>query len=124
MTMKEHLDRGNQAEEIAARYLKGEGYELLERNYRCRQGEIDIIASKDHTIHFVEVKGRWSAETGGPLEQVTARKMKQIARVALVYLQRHQKLRDWRAFFSVLGVDNRSNNQQIQWVPDAFDLPV
>lgn len=120
---KEHLHRGAEAEELAARYLAEHGFELLERNYRCRQGEIDIIAQKANTLYFVEVKGRWSAETGGPLEQVTVRKMRQIARVAMVYLQRHPAARDSRAYFSVVGVDSRSNCQTIQWVPDAFDMP-
>lgn len=78
----------------AEEYLLGNGYKILERNFRNRSGEIDIIAKKDGVIRFVEVKYRTTSDFGSPLEAVDARKQNQIRKVAMYYLMKN-KLSEW-----------------------------
>ena len=78
----------------AEEYLLGNGYKILERNFRNRSGEIDLIAKKDEQIHFIEVKYRTTAMYGSPLEAVDFRKQNQIRKVAMYYLMKN-KLSEW-----------------------------
>lgn len=78
----------------AEEYLLGNGYKILERNFRNRSGEIDLIAKKDGYICFVEVKYRTTSAYGSPLEAVDDRKQNQIRRVANYYLMKN-KLSEW-----------------------------
>lgn len=80
------MSTGSKGEEAAAGYLKGLGYEILERNFRCRAGEIDIIANDNGTIVFVEVKTRRTLDYGLPCEAVTATKREHIRRVVRYYV--------------------------------------
>lgn len=79
-------EKGSWGEERAAAYLKEQGYAIRERNYRGKTGEIDIIAEKDGTLHFIEVKTRTSEEMGEPLEAIDRRKLDHILRTAELYL--------------------------------------
>lgn len=78
----------------AEEYLLGNGYKILERNFRNRSGEIDLIAKKKGQIHFVEVKYRTTLTYGSPLEAVDFRKQNQIRKVAMYYLMKN-KLSEW-----------------------------
>ncbi len=77
---------GAKGERIAERYLVSRGYGILERQWRIRQGEIDLIAHKDGEIVFVEVKTRRDSSFGSPEEAVTATKRERIRSTALTYL--------------------------------------
>lgn len=80
---------GKEAEELAVRFLSGsKGYRILERNYRCPFGEVDIIAFDKGVLAFVEVKGRSSLRYGYPSEAVNSRKRQKILRAASYYLQK------------------------------------
>jgi putative endonuclease len=82
--------RGKAAEEAAARYLAGLGYRVLARNWRCRSGEIDLVALDGTTLVFVEVRSkRTNSRFGAALEAVTPRKTRQVRDVAGVYLIFH-----------------------------------
>ena len=78
----------------AEEYLLADGYKILERNFRNRSGEIDLIAKKDGQIHFIEVKYRTTSSFGSPLEAVDFRKQNQIRKVAMYYLMKN-KLSEW-----------------------------
>lgn len=78
---------GNIGEDAAANYLHDEGYRVLERNYRCKIGEIDIIAKNNQTYVFVEVKTRSSTRYGFPAEAVNYHKQQKIMYTALCYLK-------------------------------------
>ena len=82
-------DSGKKGETAAAKYLKKNGYKILERNYRKTYGEIDIIAQNGENIAFVEVKTRKSDLFGTPAEFVTVQKQKKIIKVAYTYIQEH-----------------------------------
>lgn len=97
--------RGNQAEQLAEQYLTEQGYTILERNWRCSSGEIDIVAYTGHTIIIVEVRSRSvnSLSYGSPMESITARKIKQVRETATVYLHRTSKS-NARIRFDVIGI--------------------
>jgi len=76
---------GSYGEELAARFLERNGYKILERNFRIRGGEIDIVAKDGEYLVFVEVKARWSHEYGLPVESITPWKIKALLKTALFY---------------------------------------
>lgn len=79
---------GNKGEEIACQYLKKQGYQIIERNFRIRGGEIDIVAQDGQYLVFVEVKTRYSHEYGLPVESITPWKIKYLKKTAQFYLQK------------------------------------
>ena len=81
--------RGKKGEDLACRYLKEQGYSILDRNVRYKMGEIDIVAQIDDTICFVEVKARTRMDYGMPRDAVDARKQQKLVRCAQLYLKLH-----------------------------------
>ena len=82
---------GKAGEEKASRYLKQKGYEIIEKNFRCREGEIDIIAKdKNKELVFIEVKTRRTYEYGEPAEAVNLVKQKRIQKVAKYYILKNK----------------------------------
>ena len=78
---------GARGEKLAVDFLKGLGYEILERNFRCRQGEIDIVAREDECLVFVEVRTKKSCDFGTPEESVTVAKREKLISLANAYIQ-------------------------------------
>lgn len=113
---------GGEGEDIAVRHLCENGYTVLERNFRNRSGEIDIIAKESDFLVFIEVKTRRSDLHGSPAEAVTHRKQHQISKVALYYLTRHN-LFDHEARFDVVTVLIKNNQPpHIEIIKNAFEL--
>ncbi len=81
-------DKGRAAEEAAASYLEQEGWRIVERNWSCRSGELDIIAEQGGILLFVEVRSRSGTGYGMPAESIDGRKIQQVRRTAEVYLHR------------------------------------
>lgn len=107
---------GAQQEERAADYLRQQGMEILERNFRNRQGEIDIIGRQDGYLVFVEVKYRSGSRCGLPSEAVDLRKQRNICRVADYYRMRH-RIGDGAALrYDVVSIENG----RIEWIQNAF----
>ncbi len=79
---------GNKGEDLACEYLEKHGYKILERNYRIRGGEIDIVAMDENYLAFVEVKTRYQHEYGLPVESMTPWKIKFLLKTAQFYLQK------------------------------------
>jgi putative endonuclease len=110
---------GNRGEDIAARYLKQQGYTILTRNYRSRYGEVDIICTYEQAIVFVEVKTRTSTRFGSPEESITRNKIEHIRRVALIYLQSYpHHFKEMR--FDVIGILMEGNEPHINHLVAAF----
>ena len=96
---------GQLGEDAAARYLAGAGWRLLHRNYRCAEGEVDIVAQDGTALVFVEVRTRSGARYGTPEESVTPAKARKMAACALAYLQAHPSAPgDWRVDFVAVDV--------------------
>lgn len=96
---------GRLGETAAMRYLTDAGWRIIDRNVRCREGEIDIIAHDGAALVFVEVRTRTSARYGLPEESVTPSKARSMGRCALAYLAAHHELGgDWRVDFVAVNV--------------------
>ncbi len=114
------LERGKAGEEQAAQFLESNGYQILDRNYNSRVGEIDIIAGRRDVILFVEVKARSSNQFGTGAESVTASKQQKIIKTAGMYLARHGRGRE-RVRFDVIEIDLSSPDSEPQWIQGAFE---
>lgn len=89
-------------EEKARKYLLSKGYKILEKNFRSRYGEIDIVALDNNTLVFVEVKTRYSEDYGKPEEAITKRKLRMVARTGQFYKLTHKNLPDLLRIDAVL----------------------
>lgn len=97
------VEKGKFGETVAASYLEKQGYEVIERNFRCRLGEVDIICKKNNQIVFVEVKTRTSDQYGAPSEAVTKDKMNKIRKVAALYMM-SEKITNYQVKFDVMEI--------------------
>ena len=115
---------GNLGEEIAAAFLEGKHYRILERNFRCKGGEVDIVArdSKDKCLVFVEVKARRDLSYGVPQLAVTPFKQRQISKAALTWLSK-KHLHDQNARFDVIAIMlDDSGRHKVEHIVNAFEL--
>lgn len=102
--MKNKRTLGSRWEEEAAAFLTRQGYEILERNFFCRQGEIDLIAREKNVLVFVEVKYRRNAKSGDPAEAVHAKKQRHLQAAARYYLFCHGYPEETACRFDVVGI--------------------
>lgn len=120
--MTDKLQIGRCGEDAALRFLKQKGYEILEKNFRTKLGEIDVIAKDGNTVCFIEVKTRTTPRFGSPLEAVSKMKQHKISRIALLYLTK-KKWMDKQARFDVVAVyDLTQGGKQVELVKNAFEL--
>jgi putative endonuclease len=117
----DHLETGRAGEDLAASYLKKQGYRILERNYRCPYGEMDIIASEGGSVVFVEVKSRRSDHYGDPQNAVGVRKQKKLSLISLLYLN-ERNIPASNARFDVIAISMQAENVQVELIKDAFEL--
>lgn len=115
------LQLGRSGEVLAEAFLKKSGYKILARNYKTKLGEVDIIAREKDCICFIEVKARNTADFGLPKEAVGARKQRQIAKAALVYLK-DNRLLGKSARFDVVSVLLDGASPKIELIRNAFEL--
>jgi putative endonuclease len=87
---------GDEGEELAAELLKEKGYEILERNFRTRYGEIDIVAKEKECLVFVEVKTKASDRFGSPGEMINYKKQQKIKNMGLAYVTENNIKTPWR----------------------------
>ncbi|MDH5661630.1 MAG: YraN family protein [Elusimicrobiota bacterium] len=109
------IDLGKKGEDISVKFLKKQGYQIIERNYRCSLGEIDIIAKDKNILCFVEVKTRNTEEYGLPEEAIDGYKQKKLARAALTYLKQ-KKIYEQDLRFDIVSV----YPDRIELIKDAF----
>ena len=97
------FERGHKAEAVAATYLERHGYVIVDRNWRTRWCEIDIVAQKEHCMYFVEVKYRRYTQNGTGLEYITSKKLSQMIRAAESWVQANT----WNQEYNLLAVEVR-----------------
>ena len=114
---------GKQGEDIALVYLQKHGYKILEQNYRCPLGEIDIVARDGKTVVFIEVKSRNTETFGDPEEAVGKAKQKKISLLALYYLEKN-RCSPQDARFDVVAVKILPSGTEVKLIRNAFDLAV
>ena len=111
---------GKAAEDAALAYLQQAGLKLVERNFRTRAGEIDLIMSDGNTLVFVEVRYRRTSQFGTGLESITAAKTGRIVRTASAYLQRG-RLSDRNCRFDIVSISGKLGSFDIDWIRNAFN---
>ncbi len=111
---------GNEAEEAVVRLLEARGYRIRARNFRCRYGELDIVAELADTVCFVEVRMRSTAVWGDPAHTVSFAKQRRVVKAALHYLFAYD-LRDRMMRFDVVSVVGHGEKASVEHIPNAFD---
>lgn len=115
------IANGQDAEDYACRYLSRSKLRIIERNYRCRQGEIDIIALCGRELVFIEVKYRKNNQYGHAFEVVSPTKQRKIITAAQVFLCNHPHYTNHPCRFDVFGLEYDSRHQlQATWIKSAF----
>jgi putative endonuclease len=118
---EDRIALGRLGEELASKRLRKLGYEILETNYRCPLGEIDLVARDGNVLVFVEIKTRKNRPLGEAKEAVHKRKQGQLSKVALAYLK-SKKLLDTEARFDVVAIGVGKGKEKIEIIKDAFEL--
>jgi putative endonuclease len=113
-------DTGRLGEKLARDFLKKRGFHILENNYRCTEGEIDIIARHKDCLVFVEVRTKTSQQFGSPEESITQAKKKRMVTTAQHYRQTHDKqLPMWRIDFVAVELDKKRKLSRIELIENA-----
>ncbi len=110
---------GAEAEELALEYLKQQGLILLDRNYHCRRGEIDLMMQEGNFLVFIEVRYRKNDRYGSAAESVTKQKQHRLLTTAEYYLQSEKQNADNICRFDVITISGELD-PQIGWIKDAF----
>ena len=118
--MSQTIARGQQAEQLALAHLRTHQLQLLETNYHCRHGEIDLIMRDQQQLVFVEVRYRQSDAFGGSLESVDSRKQAKIQATAEHYLQSKPRLKFDACRFDVVAMAGDIQAPSIDWIEAAF----
>lgn len=113
------IGTGQTGEDLAVCYLENQGYTIVERNYRKRIGEIDIIARDGEYLVFIEVKTRSNRRFGSPFDAVDFRKQQQISRVALAFMTQH-RFGEVPVRFDVIGV-HLEESPKVELIKNAFE---
>jgi putative endonuclease len=112
--------RGQRGEELALAHLQGQGYRIQQQNYRCRRGEIDIIAWDGATLVFIEVKTKGQMVFGPPQAMVDNRKQQKIVYAAMTYVQQ-QAIQGVALRFDVIAVTlGQNGTPEVAHLPAAF----
>ena len=114
---------GKLGEKLAQKFLKKRGYHIRETNFRCREGEIDIIAQKKNYLSFIEIRTKSSLDFGTPEESITQTKKERLVRSALTYINTHEKLSPlWRIDVIAIEVDDKGKTKRINFIENAIEL--
>ncbi|MDD5432788.1 MAG: YraN family protein [Candidatus Omnitrophica bacterium] len=119
--MSDNLILGNKGEDLAAGFLKENGYKIIIRNYKSKLGEVDIVAFDKDVLCFIEVKTRNSLEFGLPKEAVSPFKQRQLAKAALLFLK-EKKFLNKKARFDIVSVLCSQSSPKIDLIKNAFEL--
>ena len=110
---------GAWGENVAATHLESLGFQIITRNWRCRQGEVDLVARAGATLRFVEVKTRRGRRLGVPEEALTPAKSKKLLQVAQLYIAEHDLDVDWQIDFIAVELDDSGKLLRCEHIPNA-----
>lgn len=120
---KVRKQRGKRGEDLACRYLQQNGYRIADRNFRCKIGEIDIVALGEDCVCFVEVKARTRTDYGMPREAVDARKQWKLVRSAELWLKCHPFYADrYSPRMDIIEILYQADGPYVRHTPNAFSL--
>ncbi|MGE8500901.1 putative endonuclease [Ectopseudomonas oleovorans] len=118
--MSAHNDLGRAAEQAARQHLERNGLRLIEQNWRCRLGELDLVMLDGDTVVFVEVRARRHSAWGGALESVDARKRGKLIMAAELFLQQQSRWARHPCRFDVVAIST-GGTTHLDWIKNAFD---
>ena len=121
MKKRSTIEKGQEGERLAGRFLEKQGFRILDRNYRNRLGEIDIVAEDREVLVFVEVRTLKASAGHSPEETIQWKKQQRISRTAQAYIQ-HKRLEDRPARFDVVSVTLDGPRSTLRHIPDAFEM--
>jgi putative endonuclease len=113
-------DAGAQGEDTALAYLEKAGLKLVQRNYRCKAGEIDLVMLDRKVLALIEVRYRSDAAFGGAVASVTSKKQQRLINAAGFLILGRSDLRRYSIRFDVLAIDRSISQANIEWIKDAF----
>ena len=114
---------GAAAEQLAAQFLRAQGWQVVAENFHCQSGEIDLIVrpnSAEQLLVFVEVRSRKRAAFGGAMASVTAAKQRKLYQTAAYFLQVHPEFGAFDCRFDVIAVQLAASPVQFEWIVAAF----
>lgn len=120
MAVATSIERGQWAESLAEQFLQRKGLKSLQRNYRCKSGEIDLIMLEREMVVFVEVRYRQGSRYGSGAESVTAKKRRRLVATAQRYVQQSGRAEP-PCRFDVVSISSRGGHPHIDWIQNAFD---
>ena len=112
--------KGHEVEHLVAEYLQQQGLHLIQRNFSCRMGEIDLILLHQNTLIFVEVRFRRLSSYGSAADSVNFVKQQKIIKSARLYLLKNPAYADLACRFDVVAVTLHQGQMQMEWVQNAF----
>lgn len=110
---------GAWGEKVAATHLQSKGFKILQKNWRCQIGEIDLIAQHDSVVHFVEVKTRRGRKQGTPEEALTPAKSQKLIQLAQLFLAEQELDVDWQIDLVAVELDGRGKLLRCEHIPNA-----
>ncbi len=113
-------DAGAEGEDAALAYLQRCGLKLLQRNYRCKAGEIDLVMLDSKVLALIEVRYRSAVAFGGAAASVTRQKQQRLINAAQFLILTRADLRRYSMRFDVLAIDRSVTESNIEWIKDAF----
>ena len=118
-------EQGQYTESLACRYLENKGFNLIEKNFNCKVGEIDLVMLDNNTLVFVEVRYRKNNNFGSAAESITASKQSKLIKTASLYLQQHVKFNQYPARFDVVSITGFIETEDLNkinfdWIENAF----
>jgi putative endonuclease len=113
---------GKNAEEEACQFLQSRGFRLLQQNYRCYHGEIDLIMQDGNDIVFVEVRCRRRSDYGNALESINKIKIHKLIKAATHFLQMKKCLHKVNSRFDVIAIHPVAGKMQLEWIKNAFSV--
>ena len=114
-------DTGHLGEKLAQDFLRNKGYRIVETNFRCHRGEIDIVAKHKDFLVFVEVRSKRNLEWGTPEESITTGKKRRVKAAAFRYLQQLEKQpKQWRIDVVVLEINEAGKAKRIEHIENAI----
>ena len=117
--LDDRLGLGRHGEDLAARHLAAKGYRIIERNWRCETGELDLVVQDGHELAFVEVRTRRGQWMGSPEESITPAKQARLAALGEAYMQAHDRDCGWRIDVVAIEMDSRGRLLRIDHYENA-----
>lgn len=121
MSLAPHLEAGQEAERRALEMLEAAGLKLHTRNYRCPQGELDLVLTDGATLVVAEVRFRKDGSRGTPAETVGSQKQRKLVLATRHFLSTHAELRHKPLRFDVVAVTAGAGPAAVEWIRDAFE---